>query len=84
MEKWEMCILGVGMDANVTFYSPQNDHSSISAKDFIKKFIDAQFKGGWNDAPGPVMIKWLLDNGWEPYAHIPGAFYFRRKLGTGS
>lgn len=79
MDKWEICICKT---EEVDFHSPKDRAKSYQYKAFVKIFIDPQYGGGhsWNDSPKQLVLQWILNNGWEPYANITGVFYFRRKL----
>ena len=74
--KWEMCVFGI---ENIVFYSPQNGTSVFPINDFMNKFVDKGKKSTLT-APSSIVIPWILDKGWEPYANISGTYYFRRKL----
>ncbi len=78
MDKWEVCIYS---PRDVVVYSPKGSSTIMKDDDFIKKFVDAQHKILWGSPPSRhIIIQWLLDNNWEPYAHESGNAYFRRKI----
>lgn len=74
MDKWEVCAL---WGANISLLSPQMGSTNELKAEFIKKNIDPQFEAAVNDNHIQfVIIKWLLDNGWEPLSET----FFRRKI----
>ncbi len=87
-EQWEVCIFPYDTRDKIIISTP-NAHGEISFNEFIRGFIDPNYKTGIlgvgpQEALGKVIIH-LLAHGWEPFAatSLPTAptknFLFLRK-----
>ena len=63
-DKWEMCVL-ISTTGDVTINTASRSWT-VKRKELTKRY-------------GLSGIQYILSNGWEPYAAVNGAFYFRRK-----